>query len=157
MNESNFNFNDLYNKIKAIGESPMTDDRDVEECGDMPAKVAAPGMAGDDEILVGGKDDIAGGPQVSIRSLIAALSAIEQGSSQGHDEIEFGEEQHTGGFDDATTRPEEDTFDVNFMTRTGNDLASKGAEAHKVNGGGNPMQEALLRRLSAHYNEVKAR
>jgi hypothetical protein len=38
---------------------------------------------------------------------------------------------------------------------TGDDLASKGKEAPKVNGGGNPMQETLKQKLAVMYDEIK--
>lgn len=53
--------------------------------------------------------------------------------------------------------PEEEYKDVQAVIPTGDDLASKGKEAPKVNGGGNPMQEALKSRLSDLYNEIKER
>jgi len=43
------------------------------------------------------------------------------------------------------------------VTPTGDDMNSKGREAHKVNGGGNPMQESLKSRLQHLYNQVKTR
>lgn len=43
------------------------------------------------------------------------------------------------------------------MTPTGDDMSSKGMEAPKVNGGGNPMQENLRYRLLNLYKEIKTR
>lgn len=44
---------------------------------------------------------------------------------------------------------------VSAVLPTGDDLASKGAEAIKVNGGGNPMHEALVDRLTQLYQSIK--
>ena len=59
-----------------------------------------------------------------------------------------------GGFGGATTEPEEKYGDVSSVTATGDDLASKGKEAPKVNGGGNPM-ESIRQQLDARYKEIK--
>jgi hypothetical protein len=50
--------------------------------------------------------------------------------------------------------PDEKYGDVSTVTATGNDLASKGKEAPKVNGGGNPM-ESIRKMLDARYKEIK--
>jgi hypothetical protein len=60
-----------------------------------------------------------------------------------------------GGFGSATTAPATATAGIDAVTATGNDLASKGIEAPKVNGGGNPMHEAVKQRLYTLYNEIK--
>jgi hypothetical protein len=91
-----------------------------------------------------------------IKDLLDVLKNIEQGGGD-KDVIVGMDEELTGGFEDATTAPDEEVADTSMMTRTGNDLASKGTEAPKVNGGGNPMQETLVRKLSELYAEVKSR
>lgn len=53
--------------------------------------------------------------------------------------------------------PEEKLAKIAAVIATGDDLSSKGIEAPKVNGGGNPMQESLMDKLSAMYEEVKTR
>ena len=47
------------------------------------------------------------------------------------------------------------TMNMDSMFRTGNDMHSKGVEYPKVNGGGNPMQEALVTRLYSMYSTIK--
>jgi hypothetical protein len=64
------------------------------------------------------------------------------------------DENQDGGFGDATTAPNEKYGDVNTVTPTGDDLASKGDEAKKVNGGGNPM-ESIRKQLDARYKAIK--
>ncbi len=51
--------------------------------------------------------------------------------------------------------PESQIAKIAAVIATGDDLSSKGKEALKVNGGGNPMQEALVQKLSAIYAEIK--
>ena len=52
-----------------------------------------------------------------------------------------------------------EVYGTDAVTPTGDDLASKGDEAEKVNGGGNPMgvDESLVSHLTNLYNEVKSR
>lgn len=64
------------------------------------------------------------------------------------------DENQDGGFGGATTAPDEKYSDVSAVTATGDDLASKGDEAPKKNGGGNPM-ESIRRQLDARYKEIK--
>jgi len=47
------------------------------------------------------------------------------------------------------------THGIDSVITTGDDMHSKGIERAKVNGGGNPMQEALVLRLSQLYQEIK--
>jgi hypothetical protein len=100
-----------------------------------------------------------------IRDLMNLLHSMEQASSDeivvgnpgGEIEIPVADENIDGGFGDATTRPEEDTFGMDDIVKTGNDIHSKGAEAEKVNGGGNPfnVDESLLSQLQQHYASIK--
>jgi hypothetical protein len=48
-----------------------------------------------------------------------------------------------------------EVFGIDAVTQTGDDMHSKGEERPKVNGGGNPMQEALVSRLAQLYDEIK--
>ena len=62
--------------------------------------------------------------------------------------------------DEFANEPDEMYADVSAVTPTGNDMHSKGGEAEKVNGGGNPMgvdEEALLARLASVYESIKSR
>lgn len=141
------NFNDLYRKIQSIDEGT------VAECGGM---MAAPGQQDSVTMSVNMNGNGAGG----IRDLMSILKNIESAGEphtepHGDDNIVIGD-----GFEDATTKPNEVTLDIDSVIPTGNDLASKGGEAEKVNGGGNPMQkdidESLVTKLSAMYEEIKA-
>jgi hypothetical protein len=76
------------------------------------------------------------------------MGAIVQSMGHEHDMGEEYENSVDGG-------SEPEVYGIDAVTQTGNDLASKGAEAPKVNGGGNPMQEALISRLAQMYDEIK--
>lgn len=194
------NFQDLLAKIKQIDENTGTmappsgpefpDDGNAQlECGDdkeMPPKAGGPGLAGDDEILIGekgmeecglpGMDNMPhgmmGAPKQQdnvtmsvsmngsgaggISDLMKILRNIESAGGQDDVEIDVGETQD-GGFQTATTAPDTTVANPAMMLRTGRDLASKDGEAIKVNGGGNPMHETLVRKLSEQYAQLKAR
>lgn len=137
------NFNDLYKKIQAIDEGTT-----VNECGEMPHQ--APPQQDTVTMNVSMNGSGAGG----IKDLMNILKNIEQGGADT--DMVIGD-----SFEDATTRPNEVTLDIDSVIPTGNDIHSKGGEAEKVNGGGNPMRndvdESLVSRLSAMLEEVKAK
>jgi hypothetical protein len=87
-----------------------------------------------------------------IKDLMNILKNIEQGGSEP--DMVIGD-----GFEDATTKPNEVTLDIDSVIPTGDDMHSKGGEAEKVNGGGNPMRgdmdESLVSKLNAMYEAVK--
>lgn len=125
----------------------------VEECGDMPMPGAMADPKQQDNVTM--NVSMNGSGAGGIRDLMDILRNLEDGPGQQEpDEIElaFGE---TVPGDDATTEPSPEVFPMAAAIPTGNDLASKGDEHPKVNGGGNPMQEALVSRLSQLYQEIK--
>jgi hypothetical protein len=129
----------------------LVGEKSVEECG-MP--MSAPKQS--DNVTMNVTAQGAGG----IRDLMNLLRSMEQSSGDDHHPVlaKIGgmeEDQVDGGFGSATTNPSVAVAPVSAVTPTGNDLASKGGEAPKVNGGGNPMSEALLSRLANMYDEIK--
>lgn len=158
------NFSELYNRIRSIEEGTVT------ECGDMPMAISSlSGGHNEQQDNVTMNVSMNGAGKGGIRDLMDLLKNIEDVQSGGdHDgvdvlltapgEEEFGgaEEEHEMGEEYANS-PEEVTHDVDAVTATGDDLASKGKEAPKMNGGGNPMQESLAAKLHELYNEVKSR
>jgi len=148
-----------------LGEKP------VEECGlpgmdSMPSGMmgmGAPKQADNVSMNVSLNGQGAGG----VRNLMDILKNIEsQHSQHGSDDTLLGapeevivadESVDDGGFGDSTTSPEQEFRGVNAVTGTGDDLASKGGERPKVNGGGNPLEETLMARLTAHYQSIKER
>jgi hypothetical protein len=178
------NFQDLLAKIKKIDEGDMDQGQgmmtapsspevpmDVEECGDAPAQ---PMNQADGDFLTGECSGDMGPEQHNqqqnnvsmnvtmngsgsggIADLMKILRNIEHAGQDKDVIVGMDEVVDDGGFGDATTEPEEETAGIDMITRTGNDLASKGAERIKVNGGGNPMQEAIAQKLAQRYQEIK--
>jgi hypothetical protein len=156
---------DAGTSMPLMGEDPM------EECGMdmMPHAMSAPKQSDSVTMNVSMNGSGAGG----IKDLMQILRNIESGSEPtnphphdatalfGGPDDEVSEEQiaaHNGGFGDATTRPNEVTLDIDSVIPTGNDMHSKGGEAEKVNGGGNPynsLDESLKFKLFNMYNEIK--
>lgn len=144
---------------------PSTPELPIDECGAMPMIPHSDPKQSDSVTMnVSMNGSGAGG----IRDLMAILKNIEDAGEpqrdHGPDDMIVGieepemEEEIDGGFQSATTEPAEETAGIDAVTRTGNDLASKGAEAPKVNGGGNPfVKEGLLNHLADLYKEVKER
>lgn len=149
------NFTDLLSKMKTLDED-----------GEMQPQVTAPELPpeapqGSDTYLVGEKEmEESSEVQInmSMQDLLALMGKMEKGHSHG-DEVVVGMEEagEDGGFADTTTEPNTTTANMAAVTPTGNDIHSKGAEAEKVNGGGNPfnVDESLVARLSQHYESIK--
>lgn len=106
-------------------------DESVTECGDMP-------MAGEGE----------GKVELSMSDLLKLMAHISKGQEPnvgGHDQPLMG--------DSYENEPEPEVAPVSAVLPTGNDMHSKGGEAEKVNGGGNPLQA----QLAELYADIKAR
>jgi hypothetical protein len=152
------NIRDLAIKLKNIEENVQP----TPECGEMMPVMhaAAPKQPDNVNMNITMSGNGAGG----IRDLMSILRNIESKDDpevftaepdHGHDhaDIVIGDE-HMG--EEYANSPDVHTHGVNAVTATGDDLASKGrAHPHKVNGGENPMQEGLVRRLQGLYEEIK--
>jgi hypothetical protein len=158
-------------KMKDIDEgqplpiAPTKDDQPgVEECGMMPMPSMPPKQPDNVDMNVTMHGQGPGG----IKDLMQILRNIESGDNSNphsHDVgALFGGPEVGGEIDVVVDDGYEnspvgasgpETFGIDAVTQTGDDLASKGEERPKVNGGGNPMQEALVQRLSAMYNQIK--
>jgi len=92
-----------------------------------------------------------------IKDLMAILKNIESGKPAGAPNIPHDRDALFGDSYENSVEGSADTvtLDVADITPTGDDMHSKGNEAPKVNGGGNPMQEALKSRLAQMYDEIK--
>lgn len=163
-------YRELVAKLEAITNRPEGQPipesaQAVEECGAMPIMSGHPEQQNSVTMNV----SMNGSGAEGIRDLMAILKNIEDAGEPHHDtdgpadmivgveEPEM-EEDTDGGFQSATTAPSEEIAGIDAVTRTGNDLASKGDEAPKVNGGGNPfVKEGLLNHLTNLYKEVKER
>jgi hypothetical protein len=153
------NFQDLYKKIAAIEEGSMppvapthTDGPTTDECGDMMGPSDPPKQQDNVTMNVSMNGSGAGG----IRDLMGILKHIESGGDHmdphPHDvEKLFGDDYENSP--EGGSEPE--VYGIDAVTQTGNDMHSKGIEEPKVSGGGNPMQEALVSRLSLLYQAIK--
>lgn len=175
------NFQDLYKRIAAMegGMGVMTApseptmgeqlEAELEECGDMMPTAVKPD-AEQDRVSV--NVNMSGSGAGGIRDLMNILRNIDDvaggdndgeiavvGEPSDHEpmfgDAEMGEEFNPADTFQANTTPQPEIAGLGAVTPTGDDLASKGAEAPKVNGGGNPMQEALIQELTNRYNEIK--
>ena len=139
-----------------------------EECGDMPMGMMGMSSHQGQQDSVTMNISMNGSGAGGIRDLMSILRNIESSDNtdvHSHDvsklfggddiEVAFGEEMSDGGFGAATTQPDPATAGIDAVTATGNDIHSKGIEAPKVNGGGNPMHETVKHRLYTLYNEIK--
>jgi hypothetical protein len=140
-------------------------EKGVEECG-LPGMSSMPsGMMGtskqQDNVTM--NVSMNGSGAGGIRDLMDIIRNLDDRKSSDHalmaePEIVVGVEEsdNDGGFGQATTEPDEHTYSVDSVTGKGNDLHSQGdQEVPKVNGGGNPLAETLMARLSAHYQSIK--
>lgn len=153
----------------ASPDNPWNDAEPTKECGDMEPKspdgdlltgecggsmmpMSAPKQSDSVTMNVSMNGSGAGG----IKDLLDILRNIEKSGDMdaGHDDdVLFGIGKE--GFDDATTTPDPQVAGIGAVTPTGDDMFSKGKEAPKVNGGGNPMREALVARLAEKYQSIK--
>lgn len=86
---------------------------------------------------------------------VGGMAQIRDLISKADEEVPAEEGTMDGHFADATTEPDEKYADISAVIPTGDDMHSKGGEAPKVNGGGNPMQETLRAQLDSLYKTIK--
>jgi hypothetical protein len=138
------------------------DEELVDECGMGP--MSSPQ---DQQDNVNMSINMSGSGSGGIRDLLDILRNIESGSDEmGSDDLgkligNMDKEPIIGGkvaVDEFANEPDEMYSPPSSVTPTGDDLHSKGGEAPKVNGGGNPMtMESLISRLGDLYQDVKSR
>lgn len=91
---------------------------------------------------------------MSMQDLVALIHGIQKGSIGGDDQDLFGGDGDEVGEEYGNAAPgasDQFTAGIDAVTATGNDMHSKGGEAPKVNGGGNPLQA----RLAELYAQIK--
>lgn len=176
------NFEDLMKKLQSIEEgtttalpiAPTKDDQPgagagdegagagdegIEECGEMGPET--PKQQDNVTMNVSMNGSGAGG----IQDLINILKNIEQGTSPADDKPDHGHSDVDALFGDsygnsAPGSSEEELLGVDAVIPTGDDLASKGGEAPKQAGGGNPWnisESVIAADLSKLYEEIKSR
>lgn len=184
------NFNELMQRMRDLDtNAPIAEVADVAEAGcgmpgmdNMPSSMmGAPKQQDSVTMNVSMNGAGAGG----IRDLMAILKNIDDVADKGPD-MDLGEPEKFGDGDmdvivkkqpgmdmmtiddDYENEPDEIYQDQDAVVGTGNDLHSKGAEAPKANGGGNPMKVRtgetfklpagdLKIKLEGLYNDIKLR
>jgi len=159
-------------EFEVDGKTFQVKEDDVDECGMGPMS----GMSSGQQDNVNMSINMNGAGPGGIRDLLDILRNIEQGSDDP-DSGELGDligamgdeprgkvavidsdmEMPVGEF---ANSPDEMYGTVGDVTPTGDDMHSKGAEAPKVNGGGNPFgvnEEELIARLGSLYETIKNR
>jgi hypothetical protein len=149
-----------FKKLSGLKEN----DQSVEECGMMPGPM---GMSPKEEPVTMNVTMNARGGE-SIRDLLDILTGKMSGGD-GSVEGPKGVIVAPGGMGDVgidekyANEPEEQVKPMTDVIPTGDDLASKGSEAPKANGGGNPWnirefdQSVFKQQLKNLYQEVKSR
>ena len=148
---------------KSNAETPLMGD--VEECGGMPSMGPMSSMAPKQQDNVTMNVSMNGSGAGGIRDLMGILKNIENGGeepSHSHDDNEIvvgmGEEQVSGGFDSATTRPNTETQPVSAVLKKGPDIHGNMGD-HRPRQAGLPraQMENLVSHLNTLYQEVKGR
>jgi hypothetical protein len=142
------------NLAKNSGRTDETVAEPVSDAAPENSEVQGGAGAADESIEeCGGEGDV----HLSMQDLIALVNHLQgKGAAVHGDEVPLmGDEERVG--EEYGNSEEGDagefTMPVSAVTQTGNDMFSKGIEAPKVNGGGNPMREAL----AELYAQIKER
>lgn len=165
-------FKELMQKMQQIDEGV---EMPIEECdGDMPAAIIQGGPPAEESLNMNLTINSKGAD--GIRELIDVLKGI--GGDTGHeptdhhdhsshddDEKLFGNDEAEVVIGDSFGNSKNGdmgskVFDIDAVTPTGNDMFSKGGEAPKQAGGGNPWNirhESLVNHLASLYEDVKER
>jgi hypothetical protein len=150
-------------EFEVDGKTFQVKEDDVEECGMGPM----PSMNQEQQDTVTMNLSMNGSGSGGIRDLLDILKNID-GEDGGEEQLgklmgKMDKEPIIGDadmpMDEYANSPDEAYGTVGDVTPTGNDLHSKGAEAEKVNGGGNPfdVSEELVNRLASMYESIKSR
>lgn len=155
-------FKSLFEKLQKIeegicptcGQDPCqcVTEEVTDECGMMPSEP----MQHEQPDTVSMNVTMSGSGSGGIRDLMNILKDIEavqnphHGDQGGHDAL-FGDSFEN----ELNSASGNETLPVAAVLPTGDDFASKGIEAPKVNGGGNPMQNELMGKLAELYQAVK--
>lgn len=155
------NFQDLYKKIYNIDKGVIAENEtSIEECGDMMPPMSAPKQSDSVTMNVSMNGSGSGG----IKDLMNILKNIESGGHEKDMDKLFGEpgeldhQEPIMGDDFANSvqgASDQEVYGIDAVTGTGDDMHSKGIEAPKVNGGGNPMQEELAAKLAELYQSIR--
>jgi hypothetical protein len=148
------NFQDLMKKMAVLDQPVSETTAEVDECGGMMPSMTPMPSSQQDSVNMNVSLNASGSG--GIKDLMSILRGIEEKDSGMQDPEVIVKKMGVGLEDDFANTPDEVYKDIDAVTQTGADLHSKGKEAPKVNGGGNPMAlESLKQKLQTHYNQVK--
>lgn len=142
-------FKSLVAKLHQIDENT-----EVAECGDMPGDIMHPPVPQQaDSVTM--NVSMNGSGSGGIKDLMNILRSIEN-AQEPHPHAQDKDALFGDSFENSLDSASgEETLPVSAALPTGDDLASKGKEAPKVNGGGNPMQAELVAKLAELYQSIK--
>jgi len=159
-------FKELMQKMQQLDEGI---ELPVDECGGMPAAVIQGGPPPEESLNMNLTINSKGAD--GIRELIDVLKGIggdshSEPTHEPHDsEKLFGNDEEDVVIGDSFGNSKHGdrgskVFDIDAITPTGDDMFSKGGEAPKQSGGGNPWNirhESLVNHLASLYEDVKER
>jgi hypothetical protein len=134
-------------------------ENDIEECGEMAAMPAMPAPQSQQDSVSMNVSMNGSGPG-GLRDLMNILRNLEDKPKTDMPPsmppmVKSLDKAPILGAEDFANSPDEKVAPMSAVIPTGDDLHSKGKEAPKVNGGGNPL--SLAARLESLYHEVKSR
>jgi hypothetical protein len=181
LKENNMNFHELTQRLRII------ENGGVAECMPIPLPTPMHSEPPKQQDNVTMNVSMNGSGAGGIKDLMNILRNIEHGGLGQDDDSDkdpmFTEPHHVGSMDaifgdmeeasepitgsevdddkdqeEYANRPDRTTYNIDTITRHGDDIHSKGdIKRLKVSGGENPLQESLVEKLSNLYNEIKLR
>lgn len=109
-----------------------------------------------------GEEELAAEPEIAepheLGDIDGVLAGEELKVQEAGEETVVGHDVDHDKDHSIANRPDRTTYNIDTITRHGDDIHSKGdVKRLKVNGGENPLQEGLVSKLMDHYNQVKSR
>ena len=110
----------------------------------------------DDKVSLTAEPEIAVVDDMLTKSSDSSVAGGESIAHEGSEETVIGHDIDDDKDDAVKNRPHRVTYNVDTITRHGDDLLAKGdIKRLKMNGGENPMQEGLVERLQSLYDSIK--
>ena len=110
----------------------------------------------DDKVSLTAEPEIAVVDDMLTKSSDSGVAGGESIAHEGSEETVIGHDIDDDKDDAVKNRPHRVTYNVDTITRHGDDLLAKGdLKRLKMNGGENPMQEGLVERLQSLYDSIK--
>jgi hypothetical protein len=110
----------------------------------------------DDKVSLTAEPEIAVVDDMLTKSSDSSVAGDESIAHEGSEETVIGHDVDDDKDDAVKNRPHRVTYNVDTITRHGDDLLAKGdIKRLKMNGGENPLQEGLVERLQSLYDSIK--